>query len=72
MKRLLLLDLRNGFVVFLIIPVHIIEIFFNVPGSETAFGKNSFVLYYSMADNRKFSHCHLPNPNTKKLSVLDC
>lgn len=39
MKRLPLHDLLNGFVVFLIVRVHIPETFIDFPGRKTAFGK---------------------------------
>ena len=39
MKRLLLPDVLKGFAVFLIVPVHILELFINYPGRESVFGK---------------------------------
>lgn len=39
MKRLLLPDLLKGFAVFLIVPVHILELFIDYPGRESLFGK---------------------------------
>jgi hypothetical protein len=39
MKRLELPDLLKGFAVFLIIPVHILELFIDNPGRDTVFGK---------------------------------
>jgi hypothetical protein len=39
MKRLPLPDLLKGFAVFLIIPVHILELFIDYPGKERLFGK---------------------------------
>jgi uncharacterized membrane protein len=39
MKRLPLPDLLKGFAVFLIVPVHILELFIDYPGRESLFGK---------------------------------
>lgn len=39
MKRLELPDLLNGFAVFLIVPVHVLELFIDYPGRESLFGK---------------------------------
>lgn len=39
MKRFPLPDLLKGFAVFLIVPVHILETFINLPGRESLFGK---------------------------------
>jgi hypothetical protein len=39
MKRLLLPDVLKGFAVFLIVPVHILELFIDYPGRESLFGK---------------------------------
>ncbi len=39
MKRLPLPDLLKGFAVFLIVPVHILELFIDFPGRESIFGK---------------------------------
>ena len=39
MKRLQLPDLLKGFAVFLIVPVHILELFIDYPGRESVFGK---------------------------------
>jgi hypothetical protein len=39
MKRLQLPDLLKGFAVFLIVPVHILELFIDYPGRESLFGK---------------------------------
>lgn len=39
MKRLPLPDIMKGFAVFLIIPVHILETFIQLPGRESMFGK---------------------------------
>ena len=39
MKRLELPDLLKGFAVFLIVPVHILELFIDYPGRESLFGK---------------------------------
>ncbi|MFA5328691.1 MAG: acyltransferase [Prolixibacteraceae bacterium] len=39
MKRLPLPDLLKGFAVFLIVPVHILELFIDYPGRESSFGK---------------------------------
>lgn len=39
MKRLQLPDLLKGFAVFLIVPVHILELFIDYPGRESMFGK---------------------------------
>ncbi len=39
MKRYPLPDLLKGFAVFLIVPVHILEIFIDYPGRESIFGK---------------------------------
>ena len=39
MKRLLLPDVLKGFAVFLIVPVHILELFIDYPGRESVFGK---------------------------------
>ncbi len=39
MKRFSLPDLLKGFAVFLIVPVHILELFIDYPGRESLFGK---------------------------------
>lgn len=39
MKRLPLPDILKGFAVFLIVPVHILELFIDYPGRESLFGK---------------------------------
>lgn len=39
MKRLPLPDLLKGFAVFLIVPVHILELFIDYPGRESLFGR---------------------------------
>ncbi|NPD47099.1 MULTISPECIES: acyltransferase [unclassified Lentimicrobium] len=39
MKRFPLPDLLKGFAVFLIVPVHILETFINLPGRESLFGR---------------------------------
>jgi hypothetical protein len=39
MQRLLIPDTLKGFAVFLIIPVHILELFIDYPGRESLFGK---------------------------------
>lgn len=39
MKRYPLPDLLKGFAVFLIVPVHILELFIDYPGRESLFGK---------------------------------
>ena len=39
MKRYPLPDLLKGFAVFLIVPVHILELFIDHPGRESLFGK---------------------------------
>ena len=39
MKRLPLPDLLKGFAVFLIVPVHILELFIDYPGRESILGK---------------------------------
>ena len=39
MKRMLLPDILKGFAVFLIVPVHILELFIDYPGRESVFGK---------------------------------
>ena len=39
MQRLALPDILKGFAVFLIIPVHILELFIDYPGRESIFGK---------------------------------
>lgn len=39
MKRYTLPDLLKGFAVFLIVPVHILELFIDYPGRESLFGK---------------------------------
>lgn len=44
MKRLLLPDILKGFAVFLIVPVHILELFIDYPGRESVFGKTLLFL----------------------------
>lgn len=44
MKRLGLPDLLKGFAVFLIVPVHILELFIDYPGHESLFGKTLLFL----------------------------
>jgi hypothetical protein len=44
MKRLPLPDLLKGFAVFLIVPVHILELFIDYPGRESLFGKTLLFL----------------------------
>ncbi|QGY44387.1 acyltransferase family protein [Maribellus comscasis] len=44
MKRLALPDLLKGFAVFLIVPVHILELFIDYPGRESLFGKTVLFL----------------------------
>ena len=44
MKRLPLPDVLKGFAVFLIIPVHILELFIDYPGRESIFGKTLLFL----------------------------
>ena len=44
MKRLPLPDLLKGFAVFLIVPVHILELFIDYPGRESLFGKSLLFL----------------------------
>ncbi len=65
-KRLPLPDLLKGFAVFLIVPVHILELFIDYPGRESVFGKTLLflggpiavpvfmvVMGYFMAKNKK-------------------
>ncbi|NQU85115.1 MAG: acyltransferase [Mariniphaga sp.] len=44
MKRYSLPDLLKGFAVFLIVPVHILELFIDYPGRESLFGKTLLFL----------------------------
>ncbi len=44
MKRYPLPDLLKGFAVFLIVPVHILELFIDYPGRESFFGKTLLFL----------------------------
>lgn len=44
MKRLPLPDLLKGFAVFLIVPVHVLELFIDYPGRESLFGKTVLFL----------------------------
>jgi uncharacterized membrane protein len=44
MKRFPLPDLLKGFAVFLIVPVHILELFIDYPGRESIFGKTLLFL----------------------------
>ena len=44
MQRLALPDILKGFAVFLIIPVHILELFIDYPGRESIFGKTLLFL----------------------------
>lgn len=44
MNRLQLPDLLKGFAVFLIVPVHILELFIDYPGRESIFGKTLLFL----------------------------
>lgn len=66
MKRLQLPDLLKGFAVFLIVPVHILELFIDYPGRESLFGKTllflggpvavpvfMMIMGYFMARNKK-------------------